>query len=57
MCRCTDRNIFEDSYYLVKDFLDFPLWEYRFASFNKNLLIKRRNSVLPEWEIRENFTD
>ena len=57
MCRCTDRNIFEDSYYLVKDFLDFPLWEYRFASFNKNLLIKKRNSVLPEWEIRENFTD
>ena len=22
MCQCTDRNILEDSYYLVKDFLD-----------------------------------
>ena len=42
----TDRNILEDSYQLVKHFLDFPLWEYRFASFNKKLLIKRSKSLL-----------
>ena len=50
MCQCTERNILEDSYYLVKEFLDFSLWEYRFASFNKNILIKSSNSVLPELE-------
>ena len=28
----TDKNVLEDSYLLVKDFPDFPLWEYRIAS-------------------------
>ena len=51
----TDRNNFEDSYYLVKHFPDFPLWEYTIASFKQKLLIKRSNSVLPEREIREMF--
>ena len=36
----TDRNILEDSYQLVKHFLDFSLWEYRFASFDTKLSIK-----------------
>ena len=49
----TDRNILEDSYYLVEHFPDSMLWEYRFASFNKKLLIKRSNSVLTEREIQE----
>ena len=25
---CTDKNILDESYQLVKHFLDFPLWEY-----------------------------
>ena len=36
----TDRNILDDSYQLVKHFLDFPLWEYTIASFKQKLLIK-----------------
>ena len=32
----TDRNIFEDSYYLVKYFPDFQLWESTIASFKQN---------------------
>ena len=51
----TDRNILDDSHQLVKHFSDFPLWEYRFASFDKKLLLKGSNTVLPEWEIREMF--
>ena len=31
----TDRNIFEDSCNLVKHFPGFPLWKYRFATFDK----------------------
>ena len=34
VCTFTDRNILEDSYLLVKHFLDFTLREYRIASFN-----------------------
>ena len=30
----TDKNILEDSYQLVKHFLDFSLWEYSIASFD-----------------------
>ena len=30
----TARNILEDSFWLVKHFPDFPLWEYRITSFN-----------------------
>ena len=48
-------NILDDSYQLVKRFLDFPLWEYTIASFKQKFLIKRSNSVLPEREIRETF--
>ena len=51
----TDKNIFDNSYYLVKHFPDFPLWEYTIVSFKQKLLIKTRNSVLPEQEIREIF--
>ena len=51
----TDRNILEDYYKLVKHFPDFPLWEYKIASFNEKLCIKGSNSVLPEREIREMF--
>ena len=51
----TDRNILEDSYKLVKHFLDFPLWEYRITSFIEKLCIQGSNSVLPEREIREMF--
>ena len=29
----TDKYILGKSYYLVKHFLDFPLWEYRIGSF------------------------
>ena len=50
-----DRNIFEDSYELVKHFPDFPLCEYTIASFKQKLLVKRSNSVLPEQEIQEMF--
>ena len=39
---------FEYSCSLVKHVPDFPLWEYRFASFEKKLLLKRSNSVLLE---------
>ena len=45
----TDRNILEHSYYLVKHFPDFPLWEYTIASFKQKLVIKRSNSVLDEF--------
>ena len=31
----TDRNILDESYYLVKHCPDFPLWEYKIASFLK----------------------
>ena len=55
MCQCTDRNILEDSYYLVKEFLDFSLWEYRFASFYNNLLIKRGNSVQVNLFLKPSF--
>ena len=52
----TDRNILDDSYYLlVKHFPDFPLWVYTIASFKQKLLIKSSNSVLPEREIREMY--
>ena len=51
----TDRNISEDSYYLVKHFPDYLLWEYTIASFEQKFLVKRCNSVLPEWEIWEMF--
>ena len=30
---CTEKNILDKSYKLVKHFPDFPLWEYRIASF------------------------
>ena len=46
-----DKNILEDSYKLVKHFLDFLLWEYTIASFNQKLLIKGSNSLLLEREI------
>ena len=29
----TDKNIFDDSYYIVTHFPDFPLWEKRIAYF------------------------
>jgi hypothetical protein len=45
----TDRNNFEDSYYLVKHFPDFTLWEYRIASLVKSFCLKE------EREIREMF--
>ena len=48
----TDKNIFDNSYYLVKHFPDFLLWEYRIASLNAELFIKGSNSVLPKREIR-----
>ena len=48
-----DRNILEDSYWLLKHFPDF--WEYRIASFNTKFFIKGSNSVLPEQEIQEIF--
>ena len=51
----TDRNILEDSCQLVKHFPDFPLWEYRIASFNAKLFIKGSNSELTEREIWEMF--
>ena len=54
-CFFTDINILEDSYQLVKHFLDFPLWEYRIASFNHKLFPKGSNSVLPESQTREMF--
>ena len=48
----TDRNNLEDSYQVVKYFLDFPLREYRITSLNEKLCIKGSNSVLPEiWEM------
>jgi len=47
-----DTLILEDSYYLVKHFPDFLLWEYRIASLNAELFIKGSNSVLPKREIR-----
>jgi hypothetical protein len=31
----TDKNILDESYYLAKHFPDFPLLEYRIASFLK----------------------
>ena len=43
----TDRNILDNSYYSVKYFLEFPLWEYTIASFKQKLLIKGSNCVLP----------
>ena len=49
--KITDRNILEDSYKLVKDFLDIPLWEYRITSFNEKLCIKGSNSELSEREM------
>ena len=51
----TDRNILDDSYQLVKHFLNFPLWEYTISSLKQKLLIKGSNSVLPEREIQEMF--
>ena len=51
----TDKNIFEDSYQLVRHFPDFPPWEYRIACFNAKPFIKGSNSVLPEQEIQEMF--
>ena len=53
--RITDKNIFDNSYKLVKHFPDFPLWEYPIASFNQKFLIEGSNSLLPEREIREMF--
>ena len=38
----------DKSYYLVKHFLDFPLWEYTIASFNQRLLFEGSHCVLPE---------
>ena len=40
---------------ISKKFPDFPLCEYRIASFNLKLFIKRSKSVLPEREIRKMF--
>ena len=39
----------------MKYFLDFPLWEYRIASFNAKLVNKGSNSVVPEQEFWEMF--
>ena len=53
----TDRNILEDSYQSVKHFLNFPSQKYilAIAISKQKFLIKRSNSVLLEWEIREMF--
>ena len=52
---CTDKNIVDKSYYLVKYFLDFPLSEYRIAGSNQNALLVLSNSVFPEREIQTMF--
>ena len=31
-------NILDNSYYFVKHFSDFPLWEYKIATYNQNNL-------------------
>ena len=36
----TDKNIFDNSYYLVKHFPDFPLWENRIAYLPKVKYLK-----------------
>jgi hypothetical protein len=36
-CYPTDKNILDESYYLVKHFPEFPLWEYKIASFKEKL--------------------
>ena len=53
----TDRNILEDSYLLVKHFLDFFLWEYRFASFN-TMFLKSKEAILyfQSWKSGKCFT-
>ena len=38
----TDKKNLEDSYYLVKHFPDFPLWEYRIASFKYVKAVKNK---------------
>ena len=48
----TDRNILDDSYKLVKHFLDFPLLTFTIASFKQTFLIKGSNCVLAERDIR-----
>ena len=51
----TDGNILDNSYYFVKHFSDFPLWEYKIATYNQNIFLKSSKSVLPKREIREIF--